>query len=90
MSKPEVGILIRNSKAHKAFLQVEPWANLYRLEPSEELTVVIARSKTGPQFEVEEYEDTTILTLPYSEEFFVVKDGKRFHLSEYRTNVEGW
>jgi hypothetical protein len=72
-------------------LQVDPWANLYRIAPSEEFSIVAESDTANPRIDVDRYNGTDlIVTLLDSSEFYVVQAGERLHhLRDYRTNVEG-
>ncbi|WP_013628055.1 hypothetical protein [Rubinisphaera brasiliensis] len=76
-----------NSKDKPIFVQVDPWACLYKLEKGECIEFVTDDTLDDPRFTVDEYDDANrILTLD-CEEFFVVVDGKRVHWQEYQTNL---
>lgn len=75
-----------NSKDKPSFVQVDPWACLYKLEKGERIEFVADGTLDEPRFTVDEYDDENrILTLD-CEEVFVVVDGKQVHWKDYQTN----
>jgi len=77
-----------NSNDQPVFLQVDPWAGCYVLKKGEEIELIAPSKTNSPSFGIDEYGDTRILTLFDSSEYFVVKDGKRIHWTEYSTNCD--
>ncbi|MBX3424588.1 MAG: hypothetical protein KF688_02810 [Pirellulales bacterium] len=76
-----------NSKDKPVFVQVDPWACLYKLEKGERIEFAVEATSDEPFFSIDDYdEENRILTLD-SEEFFIVRDGQRVHWEEYQTNV---
>lgn len=76
-----------NSKDDPIFIQVDPWACLYKLEKDESIEFVADTTSENMRFSVDEYDSRTrILTLIDCEEFFIMVDDKRVHWTEYQTN----
>lgn len=75
-----------NSKDDPIFIQVDPWAGLYVLNKGDQIEFSADCSAETPSFEVDEYNTTRIVTLVDCSEYYVVKDGKRIHWTEYPTN----
>lgn len=90
MASATVSIQFSNQSDKIMDLQIEPWASWYRLKQDDELTIIAESDTHSPTFEVEERGDSTVLTIVDSKEYYIVKDGKRHHMSEYRSNVDGW
>lgn len=77
-----------NSKDKPIFIQVDPWACLYRLEKGQSIELVMECSSSQPTFSVDEYDDENrIVTLVDCDEFYVVIDGKKVHWEDYQSNV---
>ncbi len=76
-----------NSKDRPIFVQVDPWACLYKLEKGDRIEFAFDGAANESAFSIDEYdEENRILTL-YCEEFFIMVDGKRVHWEQYQTNV---
>ncbi len=76
-----------NSRDGAIFIQVDPWACLYKLEKGERIEFAFGES-TNESFSIDEYdEENRILTLE-CEEFFVIVDGKRVHWEQFQSNVK--
>mgnify|MGYP003664408955 CR=1 FL=1 len=76
-----------NSKDKPIFIQVDPWACLYKLEKGERIEFAFGGS-ANESFSIDEYdEENHILTLE-CEEFFVMVDGKPVHWEKFQSNVE--
>ena len=81
-------IKLSNSNENPIFIQVEPWANLYQLNKGDEIEI-IADSKGNEQlFTLDEHGDERFLTLLFSDEYFVMREGKRVHWRDFPTNIE--
>ncbi|MFN9961338.1 MAG: hypothetical protein ACK55I_50335, partial [bacterium] len=87
------GIMFRikftNSNDTPIFVQVDPWAGLYELRKGEEIEITADNKGKELLFDIEEYNETRILTLWNCDEYFVVRDGKTVHWSDFPTNVVG-
>jgi hypothetical protein len=86
-----ISVLIRftNSNESTFFVQVDPWAGWYIVKKGQTLEILAEGEGASPIFEIEEIQDTRILTIYDSSEYFVLRDGKRIHWTEYQTNLEG-
>lgn len=84
-----VSIRFENSNAAPIYVQVDPWAGVYLLEQGQEIEIVAESERNTPEFHIDEYDTTRILTILHSDEYFVVRDGKRVHWTEFQTNVTG-
>jgi hypothetical protein len=80
-------IKFTNSNENPIFIQVDPWAGLYVLSKGEEIEIAAVCETDHSSFDVEEYNDTRILVLADTHEYFVVRDGQLVHWSEYPTNI---
>jgi hypothetical protein len=77
-----------NSNDTPIFVQVDPWACLYKLDKGQTIEILAPNSSEKNRFSIWECEpDTRILTLLDCEEFFVNLDGKAVHWKEYPTNL---
>ena len=75
-----------NSKDKPIFVQVDPWACLYKLEKGDRIEFAFDAGESE-SFSIDEYDDANrILTLE-CEEFFIVVDGKQVHWEEFQSNV---
>ena len=75
-----------NSKDKPIFVQVDPWACLYKLEKGDRIEFAFDGGESD-SISIDEYDDENrILTLE-CEEFFIVVDGKRVHWEEFQSNV---
>ena len=83
-----VSIRFSNSNEMPIYVQVDPWAGVYVLEPGEEIEIFAESASRSPSFSINEYHDSRILTICNSDEYFVVRDGHRIHWSEFATNLE--
>lgn len=76
-----------NSKDTRIFLQVDPWACLYKLDKGESIEILAEITPEQSRFTIQESDDhTRILTLP-SEEFYLSIDGKLVHWEDCNTNL---
>src|SRR5262249_47380945 len=66
------------------YLQVDPWAGLYLLKKGEKIEIVAESETTSPSFSVDEVDDTRILLIADSSEYYVVVDGQRIHWESYQ------
>ncbi len=72
------------------YLQVDPYACLYRLEKGEQIKIIIESEVTSPSFVVKENIPTRILDLSWVDcEFYVMVNGERLHYTEYPANFTG-
>jgi hypothetical protein len=81
-------IRFTNSNEQTIYLQVDPWAGLYRLEKGDEIEIVADSGIDPPTFTIDEHRTTRILTILQSTEYFVVRKGVRVHWEEYPTNFD--
>jgi hypothetical protein len=84
-----VTIRFSNSNAPAIYIQVDPWAGVYVLEQGQEIEFLAESEKNTPVFHIDEYDTTRILTILHSDEYFIIRDGKRVHWTEFQTNVKG-
>lgn len=84
-----VTIRFTNSNAPAIYVQVDPWAGVYVLEQGQEIEFLAESEKNTPVFQIDEYGTTRILTILHSDEYFVMRDGKRVHWTEFPANFEG-
>ena len=78
-----------NSNEAPIFIQVDPWAGLYKLNRDENIEIVCDAESDAPSFHIDEHNDTRILTIWNSSDYFVVRDGQRVHWTEYQCNLNG-
>ncbi|HBC60557.1 MAG TPA: hypothetical protein DC058_04980 [Planctomycetaceae bacterium] len=76
-----------NSNDAPIFVQVDPWAGLYKLCKGDEIEFAANGNDKELLFDVEEHNDTRIVTLWNSDEYFVVREGRPVHWKEFPTNV---
>ena len=75
---------IYNRQDHPISVQVDPFANTYRLAPGENITFVVAASGDDQTMDLEEFPDGfQILTLCSWLEYWVIRDGKKYHWRDY-------
>jgi hypothetical protein len=84
-----VSIVIRNSNEEPIHLQVDPWAGVYLLKKHDEIHIVAESETTSPSFHLEEYNNTRILLIENSSEYYIVRSGQRVHWTLYQSNLEG-
>ncbi|MCA9236536.1 MAG: hypothetical protein KDA44_13765 [Planctomycetales bacterium] len=83
-----VRIAFSNSSDSAVFVQVDPWACLYKLEKGESIEFAMKCHGSEPSFTIDEYDQRNrILTLVDCEEFFVVVNGRQIHWEEYPSNI---
>jgi hypothetical protein len=80
-----ISIRFTNSNAPPIYVQVDPWAGVYTLEQGQEIEILAESEKETPVFQVEEHNDTRILTIFHSAEYFVIRDGKKVHWTEHQS-----
>jgi hypothetical protein len=78
-----VSITFSNSNDQAIYLQVDPWAGVYLLKKGDRVEIISESDTNSPSFSVQEYNDTRILVVESSSEYYVVRNGKRFHWKEY-------
>ena len=76
-----------NFNESQFYLQVDPWAGIYELQKGEAIELEAESQVPCPIINVAESGDTRILTLWDSNEYFVIKDGKRVHWTQFQSNV---
>lgn len=65
-----------NSSDNPLFIQVDPWASLFKLNKGENIVLI----GEGESMCVDEQPDgTRIVTLCDSEDFYILKDGQKIH-----------
>ena len=84
-----ISIRFVNASGSPVHIQVDPWAGVYTLAKGKEIEIVAESETTSPEFKIEEYGDTRILTILHSSDYFVVRDGKRVHWTEYQADYTG-
>ena len=78
-----------NSKDRPIFVQVDPWACLYKLEKNQTIEIIAPSTSDRPRCSIDECDgDTRILTLLDCDDFFVAVGGKSVHWKEYQTNLD--
>ena len=77
-------IRIFNKQIHRMTIQVDIIANVYYLAPNQEITFILEDSCDEQFFWLEEFpENFRVLTIPDSLNDFIMRDGKKFHCSDY-------
>jgi hypothetical protein len=84
-----ISIRFANSNDPPVHVQVDPWAGVYTLEKGNAIEIVAESETTSPEFSIEEYGNTRILTLLHSSEYFIVRNGKRVHWTECQSDYKG-
>lgn len=82
-----ITIRFRNSNEEPIYLQVDPWAAVYMLKNGEEIQIAAESESGEPSFFIEEYNDTRILVIEDSTDYYLIVDGKRIHWSVYQSNL---
>ena len=83
-----VSITFRNSNEEPIYLQVDPWAGVYLLRKGDEIQIIAESETSSPSFHIEEYNDTRILLIENSSEYYVVQDGQRIHWTQFQSNFD--
>ena len=83
-----VSIGFRNTNEGSIYLQVDPWAGVYLLRKGDEIEIVAESETDSPSFHIEEYNDTRILLIANSSEYYVIRDGQRVHWTQYQSNCD--
>jgi hypothetical protein len=78
-----------NSNDPPVHIQVDPWAGVYTLAKGMQIEIVAESEATSAEFKVEENGNSRILTILHSSEYFVVRNGKRVHWTEYQSDYKG-
>lgn len=87
----EAELTFLNSCNSPLYLQVDPWANLYCIEPFQGFSIIACSDKSTPRFDIDWRGNELIVTIEDSAEFFVLQNGSRLHhIRDYRTNVDGF
>ena len=77
-----------NSQDKPIYIQVDPWACLYRLDTGERIEFVVDCYSDDQSFCIDEYDnENRILTLWNCEEFYILQNGKRVFWEEFQTNI---
>ena len=79
-------IKVQNSVEKPCYLQIDPWATVYRLKQGESIEIEAECDVESPAFEMDECGETKILTLLHCDEYFICHGGKRLHWTEYQSN----
>lgn len=78
-----VSLTISNSNDQPIYLQVDPWASLYLLRKGDRIEIISESDSNSPSISIQEYKNTRIIVIESSSEYFVVRNGERFHWKEY-------
>lgn len=81
-----VSLRFSNSNDRPLNIQVDPWAGLYRLAKGQEIELIAESETDSPEFTLDQFGDSLIVTIACSDEYFVSKDGKRLHWTDYPNN----
>lgn len=81
-TKPMFRMTFRNLNEPRIHIQVDPWAGLYELRKGEEIEIAAECQAENPRFDIQEVNNTRILTLWDSEEYFVVIEGNLVHWTQ--------
>lgn len=82
-----IRVRFRNSTDTPCYVQVDPWAGLYRLQKGESVEIEGECDTACPSAEFDELGETKIVTLPDCTDYFVIHDGQRLHWTEFPTNL---
>ena len=82
-----VSVRIRNSNKEAFYLQIDPWAGVYLLKQGDEIEIAADSETSSPGFSLEETDNTRILIIFDSTQYYVVRDGKRVHWTDFSSNV---
>jgi hypothetical protein len=81
-------IQFSNSTERAVFLQVDPWACLYRLQQGDCIELAMDCSGEEPSFSFDEHDsENRILTLWNCDDFFIIRDGMLVHWRDFQTNT---
>ena len=84
-----IRIEFSNSYNKPIYIQVDPWACLYKLGKGERIEFLVNCIPHEQWFSIDEFDsENRILTLWNCDEFFIVHDGKQYHWEEYQSNVQ--
>ena len=84
---PETSIRFVNGNKSVFYVQVEPVAGYYKVEPGSSLEIVGRHASVNGSFDLHEDGDVRYLTLLDGMEYDVVVEGKRRPFTEYLTNL---
>lgn len=77
-------ISIVNKQEHQISVQVDPFACTYYLIPNDTITFLIQDCSEEHSITMEEFPNGfRVLTLETTLEYYVVRDGKKYHWKEY-------
>jgi len=80
---------VSNSKETPIYVQVDPWACLYKVEQNQVITFLIPCDSVQPAFLIDAFDnDNKIVTLVNCEEFFVQVEGEKLHWEDYQSNID--
>jgi hypothetical protein len=77
-----------NSNPAPIFIQVDPFAGVYRLNQGEQIEIGFDADVTAPAFDIRELKDLRIVTLLQSDSYFIVRDGRRIPWTEFSSNFD--
>lgn len=83
-----IRIRFSNTQDDPCVLQVDPWAGLYQVNQGEVIEIEAESESEAPRIEWDECGETKILTLVDSDEYYVIRSGKRYHWTDYPTNLD--
>jgi hypothetical protein len=83
-----VAISFTNESESALFIQVDPWAGVYRLMQGGSIEFVAESETSTPRLTVHDSGETRYLTILDSDEYFVVINGERLHWTEFPANFD--
>jgi hypothetical protein len=81
-----VSLSFANEDDAPMFIQVDPWAGIYRLAKNESIEFVAESETNEPRFGVLRGSSVPYLTILDSTGYFVVVDGRRLHWTDFPAN----
>ncbi len=88
MHKHAYYIEFANSGTDPLFLQIDPWACLYRVECGDRIVFEVRSESETPRFTIDEIDDKNrIITFLDALGFYVVLDGECVHWQQFPTNM---
>ena len=76
-----------NSNEATIYVQVDPWAVVYALERGETIEIEADADSDTSTIEIDEHNDSRIVTLVDCDNYFVLSNGVRKHWSDFGTNI---
>ena len=86
MNHVKLRIVFENSSHKPHYIQVDPWAGFYMLRVGEKLELEAIFSTNCPTIDIDEDDETRILSLWNCHEYFVILDNKPVHWTKYQSN----